>query len=176
VHTNQTSADGRRTTTRVRAVAAGLLAAAIAAGCSSAPPAPPSPPPAPPTTTAAAYSPELCAAATQFQTAANALVQLDATKVGTDGVKAALQALADAGRNLVTAAKAQFAPQVAALEQALAALQTTITQIGDQAGLSAKLGALTASVAQVEAAAEPIVATVRSGCTGVPPASLPPTS
>jgi hypothetical protein len=163
----------------VRAGAAALLGLAVVAGCSAQPAAPPSTPAPPPTTSAPApttYSPELCTAATEFQTAANALVQLDATKVGTEGVKAALQNLADAGRNLTGAAQAQFAPQVDGLEQALASLQTTIAGITDQASLSAKLGALTTSVAQVEAAAAPIVDSVRMGCSGVPTVAVPPTS
>ncbi|WP_433505802.1 hypothetical protein ACQP04_04480 [Pseudonocardia halophobica] len=161
-------------------VAAAALGIAAVAGCSAQPPAPPSAPPAPPATTSApattGYSPELCAAAAEFQTAANAIVRIDATKVGTEGVKAALQDLADAGRNLAAAAGAQFGPQVDALEQALAALQTTIAGITDQASLSAKLGALAASVAQVEAAAAPIVDSVRTGCPGVPTVQTPPTS
>ena len=37
--------------------------------------------------------PELCSAAADYQKAANAVVHLDANKVGTDGVKAALQDL-----------------------------------------------------------------------------------
>ncbi|WP_433505438.1 hypothetical protein ACQP04_02365 [Pseudonocardia halophobica] len=149
-------------------------------GCSSQSAAPPSTPPAPPTTTSApasaAYSPELCTAATEFQTAANAILQLDATKVGTEGVKAALQNLAAAGKKLANAAGSQFGPQVDALEQALGSLQTTIASIQDQATLSAKLGALTGSVAQVEAAAKPIVDSIRTGCPGVPPVATPPPS
>ncbi|QJY45864.1 hypothetical protein [Pseudonocardia broussonetiae] len=161
----------------LRAVVAGVLGLTVVTGCSSQPAAPPSAPPGVNTAPAPpAYSPELCSAATQFQTAANALVQLDATEVGTEGVKAALQDLADAGRNLATAARTQFGPQVDALEQAVDSLQATVASIGDQASLSAKLGALTASVAQVEAAAKPIVDSVRTGCTGVPAVLLPPAS
>jgi hypothetical protein len=164
----------------VRATVASLLGVAVLAGCSAPPSAPPSTPPPPPAATtspaASTYSPELCAAAAQFQTAANAIVQLDATKVGSEGVKAALQNLADAGRALLAAAKGQFGPQVPALEQALASLQGTIAGISDQASLSAKLGALAASVAEVEAAAKPIIDSVRMGCTGIPPVETPPPS
>lgn len=161
----------------VRAVAAAVLGIAFVAGC-SAPGAPPSAAPPAATTSAppATYSADLCDAATQFQTSANAIVQLDATTVGAEGVKTALQNLADAAQALVTAAESQFAPQVAELEQTLGSLQTTITGISDETTLSAKLGALTASVAQVEAAAKPIVDSVRNGCTGVPTVETPPTS
>lgn len=173
------SSTGRTTRGALRLAAAGVLGLAALTGCSSSPAAPPSAPPAPAATTtstpaSAAYSPQLCTAAAQFQTAANAVVQLDATKVGTDGVKVALQDLAGAGQNLVNAAAAQFGPQVDALKQALASLQTTTASIQDQATLSAKLGALTGSVAQVEAAAKPIVDSVRTGCPGVPPVATPP--
>jgi hypothetical protein len=173
----RSSAGGRGTAALLRAVAVSLIGLALAVGCSDQPVAPPAASPAPPAPPApTTYSPELCTAATQFQTAANALAQLDGTKVGTDGVKAALQDLADAGRNLAVEARAQFAPPVAALEQALPVLQTTIAQIGDQTNLSARLGAITTSVAQVEVAAAPIVESVRTGCTGVPPVVIAPTS
>ena len=171
----------RRTIGRavVRAAVASLLGVAVVGGC-SAPSTPPSTPPPPAAAPAAAapgtYSPELCSAAAQFQTAGNAVSQLDATKIGTGGVKDALQNLADAGRALVTTAEAQFGPQVAELKQSVASLQNTIAGIGDQDNLSAKLGALTASVAQVEAAAKPIVDSVRTGCPGIPPVQTPPTS
>lgn len=161
----------------LRSAVTGVLGLAVVAGCSAPPAAPPTTAPAPPATSApATYSPELCTAAAQFQTAANAIIQLDATKVGAEGVKAGLQALADAGRNLITAAGSQFGPQVDALGQALASLQATIASIGDQTTLSAELGALTASVAQVETAAAPIIDSVRTGCSDVPPVQAPPTS
>jgi len=173
----------RRRTRRVSlAATAGLLGLVTLAGCSASPSvAPASAPPPPPVTTAAAptstgYSPQLCGAAAEFQTAANAILQLDATKVGTEGVKAALQNLAVAGQNLSTAAAAQFGPQVDALKQALASLQTTISGIQDQTSLSAKLGVLAGSVAQVQAAAKPILDSVRSGCPAVPSASTAPSS
>ena len=67
-------------------------------------------------TTSAAPSADVCSAATEFQEAANALVDLDATQVGTDGVKQALQDLETAGSELAAAAEEQFAPQVAELE------------------------------------------------------------
>jgi hypothetical protein len=180
VDTVDSSTRSTRGARAFRTAAAGLLGLAALAGCSSPAAAPPSAPPAPPATTSApapaSYSPALCTAATEFQTAANALLQLDATKVGTEGVKAALQDLADAGQNLATAATAQFGPQVDALEQALGSLRTTVANIQDQATLSAKLGALAGSVAQVEAAAKPIVDSVRAGCPGVPPVATPPPS
>jgi hypothetical protein len=153
-----------------------VLACVAVAGCASggapAPAAPAAPTPAtaaPPAT----YSATLCAAATEFQTAANAIVHLDASKVGTDGVKAALQNLGSAGRNLADDAKEQFGPQVANLNQAIDTLQVTTAGLSDQNSLSAKLGALTASVSGVEQAAKPIMDSVRTGCTSVPPAETP---
>jgi hypothetical protein len=154
---------------------------AVIAGCggggTSAPPAavtPTASTPAPSTSTT--YSAALCSAAAEFQTAANAIVPLDATKVGTEGVKTALQNLETAARNLATAAKDQFGPQVDALEQSLASLRTTISGLSDQTSLSAKLGAVTASVSGVEQAAKPIMDSVRAGCASVPPVETPPAS
>ena len=70
-----------------------------------------------PPPTSATYSAELCSAAAEYQTAANALVQLDAKQVGADGVKAALQDLQTATSNLAAAAQDQFDPQVAELKR-----------------------------------------------------------
>jgi hypothetical protein len=156
-----------------RMAVAAIVAAAAIAGCASggAPP----PPAAPPTPVAPAptYSAALCSAAVEFQTAANAIVHLNATAVGTQGVKAALQNLQTAGRNLAAAAQDQFGPQLADLNQALASLQTTITGLTDQQSLSDKLGALTAAVSNVEQAAKPIMDSVRTGCPAVPPVEAP---
>ena len=106
---------------------------------------------APPETTSATYSAQLCSAAADFQAAANAIVALDATAVGVDGVRNSLQNLATAASNLRTAAQAQDS-------------------------LSTNLGKIAASVAGVEQAAKPIVDSVRTGCPSVPPAATPPGS
>ena len=66
------------------------------------------------------------------ETAANGIVHIDASAVGVDGVKAALQQLRTAGANLATAAGDQLAPQVDNLQQALNELQTTIGELSDQ--------------------------------------------
>jgi hypothetical protein len=103
-------------------------------------------------------------------------VTLDATKVGADGVKKALQDLETAGSNLIAAAKGQFGPQVAELETALASLKGTIAGLTDQDSLSTNLGKIAASVGVVEQAAKPIVDSVRTGCPSVPPVETPPAS
>jgi hypothetical protein len=175
-HADNTIERRPRGSVLARQVAVAVFGFAAIAGCggggTSAPPAAVTPAPS----TAPTSSAALCSAAAEFQTAANAIVHLDATKVGTEGVKTALQNLQTAGRNLATAAKDQFGPQVNALEQSLASLQTTIAGLSDQASLSAKLGAVTASVSGVEQAAKPIMDSVRTGCTSVPPVETPPAS
>lgn len=169
-----TSMRRHRGTALAHLVVASVLGCAVVAGCAG----PGGAPPAATTTSAPAattYSSAVCSAAADFQTSANAVSQLDATKVGTNGVRTAMQNLVNAGRNLATATKAQFAPQVATLEQALGSLQTTIGGLTDQNSLSAKLGAVTASVAAVEQAAKPILDTVRTGCPALPTTAMPTT-
>src|SRR3954453_3846427 len=114
-----------RRSTRAPRVVAAALGGLVLAGCTSQGSAPPQQPTVAPTT-AAAYSAELCSTAAEFQTAANAIVTLDATQVGVAGVKKALQDLETAGSNLITAAQGQFSPQVAELEKAIASLKGTI--------------------------------------------------
>jgi hypothetical protein len=170
-------------TRRDRAAARRLLAVALGClvlvGCAgqgtpTSAPAPTASSSAP--ATAATYSPQLCSAATDYQKAANAVVHLDAGKVGTDGVKAALQDLQTAAQNLTTAAKQQFGPQVAELETAIASLRATLAGLSGQDSLSTNLGKIAASVGAVEQAAKPIVDSVRAGCPSVPPAEIPPAS
>ena len=164
----------RRDRPRARRLLAAALGCLLLAGCAS--PSAPAPAPTasnPAPTTPATYSPQLCSAAADYQQAANAVVHLDANKVGTDGVKAALQDLQSAAQNLTTAAKEQFGPQVAELEKAVASLRGTLAGLSDQDSLSTNLGKIAASVGAVEQAARPIVDSVRTGCPAVPPAELP---
>jgi hypothetical protein len=160
--------------------AAAALGYVVLAGCASQSATTPSPPPvstpAPTTATAAPLSAELCSAAAEYQTAANAIVTLDATQVGTDGVKKALQDLETAANNLGAAAKEQFGPQVAELERAIGSLKGTIAGLSDQDSVSTNLGKIAASVGVVEQTAKPIMDSVRSGCSSVPTAEMPPAS
>jgi hypothetical protein len=103
-------------------------------------------------------------------------VTLDASAVGPEGVKKALQDLATAADNLETAAQAQFGPQVAELGKAIASLRGTIAGLSDQDSLSTNLGKIAASVSGVEQAAKAIVDSVRTGCPSVPPVETPPAS
>jgi len=166
-----------RNATPARFLAA-VLGCVVLAGCASqsatAPPPAVSTPAAP--TSAPPLSAELCSAAAEYQTAANAIVTLDASQVGTDGVKQALQNLETAAKNLGAAAKEQFGPQVTELEKAIASLRGTIAGLSDQDSLSTNLGRIAASVGVVEQAAKPIVDSVRSGCPAVPGVELPPAS
>jgi hypothetical protein len=172
----ETERAGRRSTHALLVVTA-ALGCLVLAGCASESSAPPPPPPAPTVVpTSATYSAQLCSAAAEFQTAANAIVTLDATKVGADGVKKALQDLETAASNLWAAAQDQFGPQGAELERAVASLKGTIAGLTDQDSLSTNLGKIAASVAGVEEAAKPIMDSVRTGCPSVPPVEIPPAS
>jgi hypothetical protein len=168
----ETERAGRKST-RAPLIVAAALACLVLAGCTSESSAPP--PPAPTAVpTPAAYSAQLCSAAAEFQTAANAIVTLDATKVGSDGVKKSLQDLETAASNLWAAAQDQFGPQGAELQRAIASLKGTIAGLTNQDSLSTNLGKIAASVAGVEQAAKPIMDSVRTGCPSVPPVETPP--
>ena len=100
------------------AILAAALGCLVLAGCASQSRAPPAPPlsPAVTPTTSATYSAELCSAAAEYQTAANAIVTLDASQVGTDGVKKALQDLETAANNLELPPRSSSDPRSAELE------------------------------------------------------------
>jgi hypothetical protein len=154
----------------VRLGAASIFGLTALLGCSGGASGSPTPPAtaaatAPPTASSAApTSAALCSAAAQFRAAAAAIGNVDAAKVGVDGVKAALQNLQSAGRDLATAAGAQFGPDVNNLTTALGSLQETLATLTDQTSLSAKFGALAASVGAVEQAAAPILNSARASC------------
>ena len=165
-----------RKTNRARFVMA-ALGCVVLAGCASQSATAPPPAVSTPTpTTVAPLSPELCSAAADYQTAANAIITLNATQVGTDGVKKALQDLETAANNLAAAAQQQFGPQAQELQSAIASLKGTLAGLSDQDSLSTNLGKIAASVGAVEQAAKPIVDSVRSGCPSVPRAETPPAS
>jgi hypothetical protein len=120
-----------------RRTANGLIAAALlamgGAGCSGATPsAPPATTPPPTTSTSAA----LCAAAGDFRTATNQLVEVDPAPVGLDGVKAALLNLGTAGREMADAAAAEFGPQAQDLKEGISALGSTVEGLQNRADLS----------------------------------------
>jgi hypothetical protein len=154
----------------VRLGAAVILGLTAIVGCSggasgaSTPPATASATTPPTASSAAPTSAALCSAAGQFRAATAAIGAVDATKVGVEGVKAALQNLQSAGRDLVSAAGAQFGPDVDNLTTALGSLQDTLASLTDQTSLSTKFGALAASVGAVEQAAAPILNSARAGC------------
>ena len=164
----------RATPARFVAAALGCVVLAGCAGQSATAPPPAVSTPAAPTT--APLSAELCSAAAEYQTAANAIVTLNASQVGSDGVKKALQDLETAAKNLGAAAQEQFGPQVTELERAIASLRGTIAGLSDQDSLSTNLGKIAASVGVVEQAAKPIMDSVRSGCPSVPGVEMPPAS
>ena len=74
------------------------------------------------------------------------------------------------------AAREQFGPQVAELDDAVASLRGTIAGLNSQDSASADLGKIAASVGVVEQAAKPIVDSVRTGCPAVPRVETPPAS
>jgi len=162
--------------TSARFVAAALGCIVLAGCASQSATAPPAAVSTPAPTSAAPLSAELCSAAAEYQTAANALLTLNATQVGTDGVKKALQDLETAANNLATAAQEQFGPQVQELEKAIASLRGTIAGLSDQDSVSTNLGKIAASVGVVVQAAKPIMDSLRSGCPSVPAVELPPAS
>jgi hypothetical protein len=124
------------------------------------------------------YSVQLCEAAASYQTAANAIITLDAGEVGIEGVKKAMLDLQTGTNNLIAVAGSQnqFGAQLGELQAASAALNTTIAGLNDQDSLSSDIGKIVASVSAVEQAAKPIVDSLRTGCPAVPPAAIPPTS
>ena len=153
----------------VRLLASALfLALAVAACAASSSPTPGTPTARATTQTstvpAASGSAAICADAAHFRASMTALTGLTLATVGVSGVTTALtdvqssaQALAVSGHDLV-------GQPVSDLLTSVQALQTTLTGLGDQPSLGAKLVAVKAAIEQIKTAASAVESALATTC------------
>ncbi len=113
---------------------------------------------------AASGAAAICADAAHLRASMTALTNLNLASVGVSGVTAALadvqaatQALGVSGRELV-------GPQVSNLQASVQALQTTLTGLGDQPTLAAKLVAVKTAIDQITTAAADVETALGTTC------------
>ena len=154
---------------RIRLLAPVLVLTFAVAACataSSPTPGTPTTPAAPGTSAvpAASGAAAICADAAHLRASMTALTNLKLASVGVSGVTAALadvqaatQALGVSGRELV-------GPQVSNLLASVQALQTTLTGLGDQPSLGAKLVAVKTAIDQITTAAADVESALGTTC------------
>ncbi len=157
----------------VPVLALAVFAAACGGGASSSPGA--SGAPAASATTAAspaasaspapASSPAaICTDAAAFRASVTALTSLQLLQVGTAGVQSAVTTVQSSAQALLVSGKDLIVMPVADLLTAVQGLQATLTSMGDQPGLGAKIGAITTAIDQIKTAAAQVETALGTAC------------
>ena len=115
---------------------------------------------APPASGAAA----ICADATRFRTSMKALTDLTLATVGVSGVTAALTEVQSAAQALAVSGQDLVGQQISDLLTSVQALQTTLTGLGDQPSLGAKLVEVKTAIEQIKTAASGVESALATTC------------
>ena len=131
------------------------VAVAACAGAASPSPSTPTTPAATGTAAAPAAPSEtaICADAARLRTSMTALHDLKLADVGVSGVTTALTDVLSAAQALGASGRALVGPPISQLVVSVQALQTTLTGLGDQPKLGAKLVAVKTAIDQIKTAA-----------------------
>lgn len=163
--------------TRLRLVApVVVLALALAACAGASSPTPNASVPAASASAAASVAPEtsaapatsgpaaVCTDAAAFRASVSALTGLKLAEVGVSGVTAALTAVQSSAQALLVSGKDLVAAPVGNLLAAVQALQTTLTGLGNQPSLGAKLAAVKLAIEQIKGAAADVETALGTTC------------
>ncbi len=93
-----------------------------------------------------------------------ALTDLKLATVGVSGVTAALTEVQSAAQALAVSGKEVVGTQVGDLLTSVQALQTTLTGLGDQPSLGARVVAVTAALEQIKTAASAVESALATAC------------
>lgn len=130
---------GRRARGLVTAAMVALIAAALLSACGSSKPA-------------------YCTAVNNFKNSAK-----DLKGVGSvSALVTQIGKVSSTGQSAVTAVKSSFAPQTSAVKTSLAALKTSVTQLGSSSTRSSALAAIPGQVTAVKTAAENLAGAAKS--------------
>ena len=145
-----------------------LLTLAIAACAASSSPTPGTPTAAATSATSTAPTASgaatICADATRFRSSMTALTGLTLATVGVNGVTAALAEVQSAAQALDVSGHDLVGQPISDLLTSVQALQTTLTGLGDQPSLGAKLVAVKAAIEQIKTAASAVESALATTC------------
>ena len=106
----------------------------------------------------------ICADAARFRASMTALTDLKLATVGVSGVTAALTEVQSAAQALAVSGHELVGQPVSDLLTSVQALQTTLTGLGDQPSLGAKLVAVKAAIEQIKTAASAVESALATTC------------
>ncbi len=113
---------------------------------------------------AASGAAAICADATRFRTSMTALTDLTLATVGVSGVTAALTEVQSAAQALAVSGHELVGQPISDLLTSVQALQTTLTGLGDQPSLGAKLVAVKTAIEQIKTAASGVESALATTC------------
>lgn len=154
-------------------LALNVVVAACAVASSPTPGAPTSPTTPAPSATSTAPEPSaptasgasaVCADAARLRASVTALTNLPLASVGVSGVTAALTEVESAAQALAVSGQELAAAPVSKLVASIQALQTTLTGLGSQPSLGAKLVAVKAAIEQIKTAAAAVESALGTTC------------
>ncbi len=151
------------------------LAVAACAASSSPTPGTPTAPATAPTSAApivsaaptASGAAAMCADAARFRASVTALTDITLATVGVSGVTAALTDVQSAAQALAVSGHELVGQPVGDLLSSVQALQTTLTGLGDQPSLGAKLVAVKAAIEQIKTAASAVESALATTCPAI---------
>ena len=106
----------------------------------------------------------ICADAARFRASMTALTGLTLATVGVSGVTAALTEVQSAAQALAVSGHELVGQPISDLLTSVQALQTTLTGLGDQPSLGAKLVAVKAAIEQIKTAASAVESALATTC------------
>jgi hypothetical protein len=106
----------------------------------------------------------ICADAARFRASMKALTGLTLATVGVSGVTAALTEVQSAAQALAVSGRDLVGQPVSDLLTSVQALQTTLTGLGDQPSLGAKLVAVKTAIEQIKTAASAVESALATTC------------
>ncbi len=113
---------------------------------------------------APASTPAICTDVAAFRASVTALTNLKLLQVGTAGVKSAVTNVQSSAQALLVSGKDLVVTPVTSLLTAVQGLQATLTSMGDQPGLGAKIGAIKTAIEQVTTAAAQVETALGTTC------------
>ena len=106
----------------------------------------------------------ICADAARFRASVTALTGITLATVGVSGVTSALTEVQSAAQALAVSGHDLVGQPISDLLTSVQALQTTLTGLGDQPSLGAKLVAVKAAIEQIKTAASAVEAPLATTC------------
>jgi hypothetical protein len=106
----------------------------------------------------------MCADAARFRASVTALTGITLATVGVSGVTAALADVQSAAQALAVSGRELVGQPIGDLLTSVQALQITLTGLGDQPSLGAKLVAVKAAIEQIKTAASAVESALATTC------------